>query len=329
MQSQHDGSSQEKSYYQMRCDFYEKFKNEIAPKLRYYEETRKKEKSKTFLVTFISIILAIIFLFVFAPLAGLFIIIAIVGNVFIRKFFENKIKYLIMPLVCSCYGNLKWYCANPVSAFNMLFSKDKNREFEFNVDAELIAKSLIVPNYNSASYDDIFTGSHNDVPFEIVEACYTKESGSGKDRHSVTVFDGVIIKFKMNKDFKGHTVVRPDSVFHLSPSSRLKHTELEDVGFEKKFDVFTDDEIEARYLLTTSFMDRLTKLKAAFFAQKTGCAFYNGYLFVALYTPKDLFSLASLDKPLDDFRQYEVFHNEIISIIRLIDHFKLDEKTGL
>ena len=104
--------------------------------------------------------------------------------------------------------------------------------------------------------------------------------------------------------------------------SRLKHTTLEDVVFEKKFDVFTDDEVEARYLLTTTFMERLTNIKTAFNAKNISCAFYQDKL-------RDLFSVASLFKPVNDEKQFFTMFEEINSLLYLIEHFKLDRKIGL
>ena len=36
---------------------------------------------------------------------------------------------------------------------------------------------------------------------------------------------------------------------------------LEDIYFNKQFNVYSDDEVETRYLLTTAFMERLSNLK--------------------------------------------------------------------
>ena len=160
---------------------------------------------------------------------------------------------------------------------------------------------------------------------DIVEAEYTK----GRGRNKTTIFEGVIVKLSMNKDFKGHTVIKADSIFHTSPSSALRHTTLEDVVFENKYDVFTDDEVEARYLITPSFMERMNNVKMAFEATGITCAFYRNKLILTIPTCRDLFSLCSLVKPIDDTRQYFQMYEEIISIIKLIDHFKLDQKIGL
>ena len=99
--------------------------------------------------------------------------------------------------------------------------------------------------------------------------------------------------------------------------------------FEKNFDVFTNDEVDARYLITPTFMERIKNLELAFKADKIKCAFYNKWLIIALSTKKDLFSICSLTKPICDNNQYFQMYEEIESIIKLIDYFKLDQKIGL
>ena len=76
---------------------------------------------------------------------------------------------------------------------------------------------------------------------------------------------------------------------HISPVYGLRHTTLEDVVFEKNFDVFTDNEVEARYLITPSFMQRLNSIKKIFLAGAIECAFYKDELIIALHTSRDLF----------------------------------------
>lgn len=306
-------TKREKSYYEMRKSFYEALRERILPKLQVFEEERKQ---KLHLVIFLSIglialgvglsffVKEIVFVF-------MFLIIAFIASVFIQKNFENKIKSRIMPVICSLYGDLWWDCGH------------------YNGNLSMLNASCLIGYYNSSSYDDIFAGTYKGVPFEIIEANYTREQGTGKNRRSVTVFDGIIVKLKMNKNFTGHTVVKRNSVFHSSPSGKLRFTELEDVNFEKKFDVFSDNEIEARYLLTPSFMEKLTGLKSAFSSSISSCAFFKDHFFLALKTSKDLFSIGSLSKPLNDFGQFETLHNELVSIFKIIDYFKMDEKIGL
>lgn len=103
---------------------------------------------------------------------------------------------------------------------------------------------------------------------------------------------------------------------------------LEDVKFDKLFNVFSDDEIEARYLITTAFMERLLNLKTTFKSKNIKCAFTNNQVFFALSTKKNLFEFGNLFKPLNNIENTEFFR-EFFSILDLIEYFKLNEKTGL
>lgn len=310
----------EQVYYQMRCVFYEKFKEKIRPKILPFEKERQKTKKLSFSISLLlfisSLVLFLLIFFLKTPqdffvFPFLLFIFAFVVKPLFAKSFEKKIKRKVMPVVCSAFGKLYW---------------DFGR---YNGDILCLDKSCLIPFYEHSMYDDIFAGSYKNVNFEIIEAKYTREEGSGKNKRTVTVFDGVILKLEMNKNFSSHTVIRPDSLFHIKPDKHLNRTALEDVVFEEKFDVFTNDEIEARYLITPVFMEKLKSLKTSFYASNISAAFYKGYLFMALHTSKDLFSLCSIDKPVDDFEQYKILFDELLSIIKLIDHFKLYENTKI
>lgn len=332
--------NEEKSYIQIKKEMYEKYRKEIVPKLRRF---RNAEKDNIQLANTISNILSfleiapflffVIIMFVFIVLFAkdllsqfsialfggffalfgkffglLFFAIIIQKNIkFIFYNYSNKrIKEKIMPIVCTAFDNIKWEKYEP--------------------DKSLFFESLIVPHSGNVYYDDMFKGSYKGVNIEIIEPEFVK----GTSRSSEAVFDGVIIKLDMNKNFNGHTLIRENTGFkHTSPSKKLKYTELEDNAFNKKFDVFTDDEIEARYLITPSFMNRIKKVELAFQIDKINCAFYKNFLILALATNKDLFSLNLLFEKKDNAKEYFKLCDEVISIIRLIDYFKINQKTGL
>lgn len=302
------------SYSQLRRNFLEKYKKIIVPLVQKYESGRK-----------LRLVFAIILSGIFFILGSLLVILCILEKdcsegsaktIFIlyflswlswhliKKFFESSIKNKIMPYVCSCFGNMRW------------------TDLVYLGDDKLFYQAGVIPKFTSNNYDDIFMGSYKDVNFEILEAEY--EIGSGKSRR--TVFKGVIIKLDMNKPFKSHTVIKPDTLMNISPLPNLHHTQLEDIQFNKKFDVYTNDEIGARVLITPAFMDRLKNMKVAFGSNGVSCAFYEQHLIIALKTNKDLFSICSLIKPIDDRQQYKQMYEEILSIIKLIDYFKLDKK---
>ena len=110
---------------------------------------------------------------------------------------------------------------------------------------------------------------------------------------------------------------------------KYKKIKLEDVCFDKKFNVYSDNQVEARYLLTPSFMERFINLQTAFGTKKIKCSFVGDRIVFAISTNKDLFEIGHLFTPMKSSKQIEKLYNEIVSIIEMIDYFKLNERIGL
>lgn len=104
---------------------------------------------------------------------------------------------------------------------------------------------------------------------------------------------------------------------------------LEDTQFNKKFKAYSSDQIEGRYLLTTAFMERLLNIQTTFGTKDIKCSFYDDKLMIAISTNKNLFELGNLFCKVDKSVYIERFLDEIISILIMIDYFKLDENTKL
>ena len=301
-------------YEKYRKDFEKKYFNEVIPALEVFEGERKNSFTLALLSAIPLALIGIVSsFFVYKYKDGLnfsisMIILGMLAYHTIKKKFENKLKEKVMPTVCSCFENLIWTKTPPNS-----------------MDDGIYKRINLIPEYNTIKSDDCFKGSYNDTGYSIEE--FTAIYGSGK--HRTTVFKGAVVTIRMHKPFNGRTVITSNSMFHHSPSRELHHTELEDVEFEKKFDVYTDDDVEARYLITPSLMERLNNMKLAFRADKISVSFYNSKIYIALHTNKDLFSIGSLKKQVCDYEQFNTMFDEIYSIVKLIDYFKLDQKTGL
>ncbi|MCM1339316.1 MAG: DUF3137 domain-containing protein [Muribaculaceae bacterium] len=110
---------------------------------------------------------------------------------------------------------------------------------------------------------------------------------------------------------------------------KMQDVKLEDVKFDKRFNVYTTNQVEARYLLTTSFMDRLKSLGTAFGTKGIKCSFFKNKIMIAIPVNKDLFELGGLYKSLKSTKNVERFYDELNSIHMMIEHLKLNEKTGL
>lgn len=304
-------------YKEARRNFWQKYTNNFLPQLEMCEKERKIRLFWGLFAIFLSFAFVIGYFIVChlesEPIEGRIINIIILGFLiyhWIKKSFEKKVKRKIMQRVCKCFEYLFW-----IENYN------KTEKFEqlpnFN-------ETGLTSYYTTFNIDDAFVGEHKNVKFDIIES----ELIRGCGKNSKTIFKGVFILLDMNKNFNTHTIITQDSLSHTSPLNNLHHTELEDIQFEKRYDVFTDNDVEARYLITPSFMERLNNIELCFNG-KISCAFYKEKLILAIRTKHDLFSICSLLKPTYDSKQFETMFNEIYSLIELIEYFKLDQKIGL
>lgn len=108
----------------------------------------------------------------------------------------------------------------------------------------------------------------------------TSHNGKGgSSTYWVDIFRGFLFVADFNKEFAGRTVVTRSRLFSFStPGQRAR---LEDPEFEKRFDVYTTDQIEARYILSPSLMKRITELDAAY-GDRLTMSFHNASLAVAI-----------------------------------------------
>ncbi len=305
----------------------QKYKSQILPSLLGFEQERKKILLKTLVVVLCAIGITLITFFIglffsqieiISRITAIAALIVIIYQIFKVFDFKKTVKRSIMLAFCECFDDLKWF----------------DDFYNPQTDNFLADSNLFYTDSSSCfKYDDVFTGSFDNVPFSICELeSYTVKTVRTKDgvqRRKNIEFKGVVIKLKMNKNFKGNTIIKPDNFLHFIHDSALKRTTLEDVEFEKKFDVFTTDEIEARYLITASFMERIKNVQAAFFIKDVSCAFYDDSLVIGLHSYQNLFEPVSLFKSFNDYSQFSKMTKEIISIYKLIDYFKLNEKIGL
>ena len=239
--------------------------------------------------------------------------------------YKSNIKEIIFPKIFQFFGN----------------------DYQYNKNSTLTIESLksssIIPSHNRRYFEDYVKGSYNDVQLEFVEALLQSHPNSPAymedERGAYTEFDGIFIILSMNKNFIGKTIVLQDSGKIINKPSIIKGLEnakLEDPVFEKKFEVYSSDQVEARYLLTTSFMERLLDLEKMFYSKRSKytiknlqCSFYDNKLLLMIPSTIDRFEVTSPLRPATFVNEANTILKEMEVIFQIIDVLKLGEKTGL
>ena len=180
--------------------------------------------------------------------------------------------------------------------------------------------------------EDYVKGTYNNVNIEFFEARLMRGAHfKGKK----AVFNGVIAKISVNKKFSSKTVIRADKGSFGDWVSGRKLPEnqevvrLEDPKFDKLFNVYSNDQIEARYLLTTTFMERLIEVEKAFGSQKIECSFYKQSLVMAIHLKKDWFEPGPITE-IEDFQDdSKNLLADINSIFNICDTLQMDSEIRL
>lgn len=151
----------------------------------------------------------------------------------------------------------------------------------------------------------------------------TRVNSKGQTSHYwVDIFKGFLFIADFQKDFQGHTTVLRNSLFKLSFSgSRVK---LVNPDFEKTFDVYSTDQIEARYLLSPSMMERLLALDREFNKNIT-ISFKDSNILIAIPESRNHFE-ASIWKSIDDLSQLKNDFSMIHALVSIIEDLNLNTR---
>ena len=186
--------------------------------------------------------------------------------------------------------------------------------------------------------EDLVCGSYKGIPVRFSELKVQEKHSDGKNTSYHTFFDGVFMIADFNKDFKYSHWVLPDSaeaafgqVFgnflqKLSLPGRGHMTRMEDPSFEKKFVVYTEDDVEARYILTPKLMHTMLKLSERFRKgiSKIGFAFMNSNVYIAIPIEggRDLFEMPSCGDMGEETARKTM--EELKEILSVFDVMELD-----
>ncbi len=182
--------------------------------------------------------------------------------------------------------------------------------------------------------DDYVSGKVGTTQIEFSELHAEYESGSGKNRSRRTVFKGLFFIADFNKHFTCKTIVLPDTaeklfggfgkMFQSWNVLRGQLIKLEDPEFEKFFVVYGSDQIQARYILSTSLMERIINFK-----RKTDRPIYLSFVgsrvFVAVSYTKNLFE-PRLFRTILDFELVQEYFEDLQLAIGTVDYLNLNTR---
>jgi hypothetical protein len=189
----------------------------------------------------------------------------------------------------------------------------------------------LVPNFDAADLEDGFRGRHQGVALSMAEAVLRTKNSKGESRR---VFSGVVIVMDFPKRFQGRTVVLRDRGLvrnrltgMFRPDQRVR---VEDPGFEKLFEVYAEDQVEARYLLTPTFQERAAALCRLVGAGSLQMAFDENVLLLCVRTSRNWFEAGGMMiTQVDHWGRVRRMGEQIGIVFDIVDTLELILRTRI
>lgn len=211
--------------------------------------------------------------------------------------------------------------------------------FDLNFDAKgrnlcaSFGDTGILHKHDERKFEDGFWGEYQGVELAFEEVELIKVTRTNKGTRRSTVFNGIAVVLNMNKRFAGHTIIKEDlgTAFNWirDKTSKLEAVKLEDPRFEDRFEVYSSDQIEARYLLTPAFMERMLSVADAFGKARLRACFRDDRLYMLIPYRQNLFEAASLHKSVLETASLRTVLRQIQELRGIVDALKLNQRLGL
>jgi len=180
-----------------------------------------------------------------------FIVVIIVGG-FVGYFWsmhELSLQYdklyreRVLPRLAASFGEITW--RNAVMP-----------------DLARLKAEHVFRNFGEARATNELAGTYRGLPINIVEL---KLMNAEEKKRDTTVFDGLLIDIDLRRDTEATTAVVSDAGAFGNLRDRLaargrQRVKLEDVAFERVYEVYSTDQIAARALLHPALMEKLLRL---------------------------------------------------------------------
>lgn len=208
-------------------------------------------------------------------IAGVFIMSAIVGMIaspWIVRAWQSFMRRRMLEAVVAGRPDIRHVDGeNELAASGAAMSSDA-----FNIGA--FKESGLVEAFETAGVSHILTGTAQGVPFGIAEVALLDAKG-------YRMFGGVLASFRLARPRPGLTIVARDrgllGNLLARAGSTIEQLPLEDPTFEGVFEVYGDDQVGGRVILTTTMLERLKALDELAHAHGFACAFLGEHLLIA------------------------------------------------
>lgn len=208
--------------------------------------------------------------------------------------------------------------------FNMQYNRSGG------VPLHLFSGAGGLPLHVKCETEDYFFGERHDHKVHLSEIKLSERTGEFETKATKEVFSGVAIIVEPRRpSFHGHTVILPKTRPYKLNFSQLKPVDVVDPVFSADYGVFSDDQVEARFLVHPVVVEKFSKLSAPFFGKKIAVSFYGGRILILISVEENLFEPPSMWQDVRDFNGIRAVKRQIQTVFNLVDSLELYKKRPL
>lgn len=236
-------------------------------------------------------------------------------------------------------GGLYWWTTQPRRQYAKAYKKEilpkiakLFGEFAYNIGGKismaLMSPSKIVPGHDRYKSEDYFVGTYKGIDIEFSEIDLAVRRRSNKKTYYKTIFKGLAILLNTkHKRFFGHTILDQNkskiSEWFKEKTHALERAEMVDPEFEEIFDAYTNDQVEARYLIDPIMIERLKGLYEEYDGEQMAAAFYENKMLILIASKHNHFEPSNIYVPATNPSSILNMKKEIGEILSIIDKLSL------
>ncbi len=242
-------------------------------------------------------------------------------------------------------GGLYWWVTQPKRQYALAYKKDILPQIArlfgnlvYTADGKIpmteLKLSKIIPSHDRYTSEDHFTGTYKGIKITLSEIHLESRRRSGKRTTYVTEFKGLAVLIGMPREkFYGHTLLLQDKnrigKWFTEKSHKLNRADLVDPEFEKAFDVYTNDQVEARYLIDPSMIENLKKMRDGYKAREFTTAYFKNQVLVLLPSSRNYFEPADINVKATHPETIIDMKEELGLVLNLVDHLEIYDAVSI
>lgn len=222
--------------------------------------------------------------------------------------------------------------AGTLSYAYKLFLEDKRQTILSFTRSQIFRDELEEPDsleqedcvYGAIGNTDIFFA---EIIVENFASRYTNEFGTIDYFGKKQIFHGLFFEAKFVKSFVSRTFILPNLLKNKLPlvnNWRGENIDLEDSEFKQVFQVYGDNQIESRYLLSTNLMSRLVEFNKKA-KRQVYISFIDGFMYIAIPYRYPLFE-PKLFKNMTSFTPLREYFLDLQLMIGIVDDLNLNRR---